>query len=131
MDPISLTVAALGAGLSTGLALVGVTVATVDALRPAPGTGEAAGTPFYLLTAGTLAGLVVAGVVTWRLLAPLGSTYRRGGFALVSAFATVPTMLVYPPLHSVFGRPALLLVAALAGAAALLLFRRARNLAAS
>jgi hypothetical protein len=106
-------------------------VAAVDALRPAAGAGEAAGTPFYLLTAGTVAGVVLAGVVAWRLLAPLDSTYRRGGFALVSAFATVPAMLVYPLLHSVFGRPALLGVAALAGGAALLLSRRARNLAAS
>jgi hypothetical protein len=132
MDPISLATAALGAGLFTGLALVGVTLAGVDALRPAPGTGEtAAGAPFYLLTAGTLGGLVLAGLVTWRLLAPLESTYRRGGFALVSAFATVPAMLVYPLLHEAFGRAALLATAALAGGAALLLTRRARHLAAS
>jgi hypothetical protein len=133
MDPVSLAVAALGAGLSAGLALVGVTVAGLDAIRPPPGTGEAAalGAPLYLLAAGTLGGLILAGVVTWRLLAPLDSTYRRGGLALVSAFATVPAMLVYPPLHAVLGATALLAAAALAGGAALLLSRRARRIAAS
>ncbi|HEY7479259.1 MAG TPA: hypothetical protein VH680_01985 [Gemmatimonadales bacterium] len=132
MDPISLAAAALGAGLFTGLALVGVTVAGVDALRPTPGTGEAAaGARFYLLTAGTLGGLVLAGLVTWRILAPLESTYRRGGLAIVSAFATVPAMLVYPALHAAFGRAAMLATAALAAGAALLLSRRARHLAGS
>ena len=131
MDPVSLAATALGAGLSAGLAVVGATVAALDAMRPAPGAGDAAvGAPLYLLAAGTLGGLVLAGVVTWRLLAPLDSTYRRGGLALVSAFATVPAMLVYPPLDAVLGTPALLAAAALAAVAFLLLSRRARRMAA-
>ncbi len=40
MDPISLAATALGAGLSAGLALVGVTVAAIAAVRPAGGGGE-------------------------------------------------------------------------------------------
>jgi hypothetical protein len=131
MDPVSLAATALGAGLSAGLALVGITVAALDAVRPPPGTPNLAnGAPVYLLAAGTLGGLVLAGVVAWRLLAPLDSTYRRGGLALVSAFATVLGMQVYPLLDSVFGTPALLSAAALAGLAALVLSRRARRLAA-
>ncbi len=101
MDPVALAATALGAGLSAGLALVGVTVAALDALRPPPGAPDAAaGAPLYLLAAGTLGGLVLAGVVAWRLLSPLDSTYRRGGLALVSAFATVLVMQVYPLLHA-------------------------------
>lgn len=132
MDPVSLAATAIGAGLSAGLALVGVTVAALDAVRPPPGSADPAlGAPLYLLAAGTLGGLVLAGVVAWRLLAPLDSTYRRGGLALVSAFATVPVMQVYQPLDAAFGTTALLVTAALATVVALLLSRRARRMAAA
>jgi hypothetical protein len=132
VDPVSLAATAIGAGLSAGLALVGVTVAALDAVRPPPGSADPAlGAPLYLLAAGTLGGLVLAGVVAWRLLAPLDSTYRRGGLALVSAFATVPVMQVYQPLDAAFGTTALLVTAALATVVALLLSRRARRMAAA
>jgi hypothetical protein len=131
VDPVSLAAAALGAGLSAGLALVGATVAAVDAVRPPPGTADPAlGAPLYLLAAGTLGGLVLAGVVAWRLLAPLASTYRRGGLALVSAFATIVVMQIYRPLDAAYGPPALLAGAALACALAWILTRRARRIAA-
>ena len=131
MDPVSLVATALGAGLSAGLALVGATVAAIAVLRPPEGTTQPAlGAPLYLLLAGTLGGLVFAGVVAWRLLAPLRSTYRRGGFALVSAFATVVFMQIYRPLDAAFGPPALLAAAATASGLAWWLARRARRMAA-
>ncbi len=128
MDPVALATTALGAGVAAGLALIGVTVAGVEAIRPAPGDY---GAPLYLLAAGTLGGLVLSGVVTWWLLASFPSTYRRGGLAMVSGFATVPAMLIYPPIHAALGSPALLAVAALAATLALVLIRRARRLAAA
>jgi hypothetical protein len=132
MDPVSLAAVALAAGLSAGLALVGATVAAIAALRPPPGTTEPAlGAPLYLLLLGTLGGLVLAGVVAWRLLAPLESTYRRGGLAIVSAFATVLGMQIYRPLDAAFGIPALLLAAGIAAASAWALARRARRMAAA
>jgi hypothetical protein len=132
VDPVALAATALGAGLSAGLALVGATVAALDAVRPPPGTAEPAlGAAFYLLAVGTLGGLVLAGVVAWRLLAPLDSTYRRGGLALVSAFATVPIMQLYRPLDVAFGTPALVAAAALAAGAAWVLSRRARRIGAT
>ena len=132
MDPVPLAVTALGAGLSAGLAMVGATVAALAAVRPPPGSAEPSlGAPLYLLAAGTLGGLVLAGVVAWRLLAPLDSTYRRGGLALVSAFATVLLMQLYRPLDAAFGTPALLAAAALAAGVAWLLSRRARRIAAT
>jgi hypothetical protein len=132
VDPVALAATALGAGLSAGLALVGATVAALDAVRPPPGTAEPAlGAAFYLLAVGTLGGLVLAGVVAWRLLAPLDSTYRRGGLALVSAFATVPIMQLYRPLDAAFGTPALVAAAALAAGAAWVLSRRARRIGAT
>ena len=132
MDPVSLVATALGAGLSAGLALVGATVAATAALRPPAGTTEPAlGAPLYMLFFGTLGGLVVAGAVVWWLLRPLESTYRRGGLALVSAFATVVLMQIYRPLDAAFGIPALLAGSAVAAVLALLFARRARRMAAS
>jgi hypothetical protein len=132
MDPVSLVVAALGAGLSAGLALVGATVAATAALRPTAGTTEPAlGAALYILLFGTLAGLLLAGVVAWRLLRPLQSTYRRGGLAMVSAFATVVLMQIYRPLDAAFGVPALVGGAVLTAGLAWLLARRARRMAAS
>ena len=127
MDPIGLAAAALGAGIAAGLALVSATVASLDLVRsPAAGTPDL-GAPFALLVAGTLGGLLLASITTWSLLGPIGSAYRRGGLALVSAFATVVLMLVTMPLDHYFGRAGLLGLAAVAAAAALLLARRARR----
>ncbi len=129
MDPVALAATAVTAGLSSGLAIVGVTVAALAALRPPPGISDpATGAPLLLLAIGTLGGLVLAGVVAWHLLAPLDSTYRRGGLALVSAFATVVLMQFYRLLDAALGTPALLAAAALAGLVALLLFRRAKRI---
>jgi hypothetical protein len=131
MDPVSLVAAALGAGLSAGLALVGATVAATAALRPPAGANEPAfGAPLYILLFGTLGGLLLAGVVAWRLLRPLQSTYRRGGLAMVSAFATVALMQIYRPLDAAFGVPALLGGAGLSAGLAWLLARLARRMAA-
>ncbi len=130
MDPVALAATAVAAGLSSGLAIVGVTVAALAGLRPPPGTADpATGAPLFLLAVGTLGGLVLAGVVAWLLLAPLESTYRRGGLAMVSAFATVVLMQLYRLLDAAFGAPGLLTAAALAGIVALLLFRRGRRMA--
>ena len=131
MDPVSLVAAALGAGLSAGLALVGATVAATAALRPPAGATEPAlGAPLYILLFGTLGGLLLAGVVAWRLLRPIQSTYRRGGLAMVSAFATVLLMQIYRPLDAAFGVPALLGGAVLSAGLAWLLARLARRMAA-
>jgi hypothetical protein len=132
MDPVALAFTAVGAGLAAGLAVVGGTVAALDAMRPAAGSAAAPlGLPLFVLAAGTLGGLVLAGVVTWRLLAPLQSTYRRGGLAMVAAFATVPVMQLYQPLDGLLGTRALLGAAAIAATAAWLLGRRARRMAAA
>lgn len=132
MDPLALAAAAMGAGVAAGLAVVGATVAALAAVRPPPGTSEPAlGLPLFMLLAGTLGGLLLAGILTWRLLAPLPSTYRRGGLALVTAFATVPLMQGYRPLDAALGPGALLAAAALAAGAAWLLARRARRIAAA
>ena len=75
---------------------------------------------------GTLAGLVLSGAVAWRLLSPLGSAYRRGGLAMVSAFATVIAMLLCIPVNQLLGHSGLGGLSVLSLLASLLLARRAR-----
>jgi hypothetical protein len=111
--------------------MVSATTLAVDAVRPAAGSPPDVAGPFYLLLGGTLAGLALAGVVAWRLLAPLGSAYRRGGLAMVSAFATVIAMLLCIPVNQLLGHPGLGGLIALSLVASLLLARRARVAAAA
>jgi hypothetical protein len=128
VDPVRLALLAMGSGMAFGLAAVSLTVLGVDLVRPAtPTPAFAAGPVFYLLVFGTLGGLVLAGVVAWLLLAPILSTYRRGGLSVVTAFATVLPMLLCMAANQLAGRAGL---AALAGAAfllAILLAARARR----
>ena len=126
-DPVGLAATAMAAGVALGLAVIGVTVLGVDTLRPRTASAGGPGLALYLLLLGTAGGAVAAGGATWRLLGPIGSTYRRGGFALVSAFATLVLMLVFVPVNQALGRPGLGVAAALSAALSVLLLRRARR----
>jgi hypothetical protein len=130
VDPIRLTLLAMGSAIAFGLALVSATVIGVDLLRAgAPSQPASGGAPLYLLFFGTLAGLCAAGAVAWRLLAPILSTYRRGGLSLASAFATVVVMLLCIPVHQIAGRAGLIGLGITALLVAFLLGRRARRTA--
>ncbi|HET6578668.1 MAG TPA: hypothetical protein VFG66_10105 [Gemmatimonadales bacterium] len=129
MGPVSFAMSAMGSAVAFGLAIVSATVLGVDVLRPATLPADpAVGSPFYLLVFGTIAGLLLAGVVAWHLLAPILSIYRRGGLSVVSAFATVLAMLLCIPVHQLAGRTGLGALIALALLVSLLLARRARRL---
>ena len=125
MDPIRLAAVAVGSAVALGLAVVTATTLVVDALRPSPGGAPDLGAPFQLLLWGTVAGIASAALVAWLLLAPLPSAYRRGGLALVSAFATVLAMLLCIPVNQTLGRPGLAGLIALSLVASALLARRA------
>ena len=131
MDPLGLAAGAVGSAVALGLAVVTATTLAVDAVRPPPGDAPDLNAPFHLLLWGTFAGIALAGVVAWRLLAPLPSAYRRGGLSLVSAFATVIAMLVCIPVNQTLGRPGLACLIALSLAISALLARRARAAAAA
>jgi hypothetical protein len=118
----------MGSGMAFGLAAVSVTVLGVDYLRPeAPSSNVASGPAFYLLMFGTVFGLVLAGAVAWRLLAPVPSTYRRGGLSLVTAMATILPMLLCMAANQLGGRAGLVGLALLALLVAALLAGRARR----
>ena len=130
MGPLRLALLAMGAAVATGLATVSATVLGVDLLKAgAPSDAPQLGAPLYLLFFGTLAGLFCAGVVAWRLLSPVLSTYRRGGLSIVSAFGTVVAMLLCIPAHQLGGRPGLIALGGVALLASLVLARGARRAA--
>jgi hypothetical protein len=116
-----------GAGALLGLGIISATVFGVDAIRAGRGAGNL-DTSFYRLAGGTFAGILAAGGLTWRLLAPVGSPYRRGALSIVCSFATILLMLVCIPVHQLWGRAGLLALLALSVALAALLSHRARRL---
>ncbi len=125
MDPIRLAALAMGSAVAFGLAVVSATVLGVDLLKPAAPSGTPdLGAPLYLLFFGTLAALLLAGVVAWQLLSPILSTYRRGGLSVVSGLATVLAMLLCIPVHQLGGRAGLM---ALGASALLVSFGLARG----
>lgn len=115
--------------LSAGLTVVTATVLLVDALRGGE-YPENLTLRLYLLFGGTLSGVLMAAWAAWRLLQPIASTYRRGGLAMVSGFATVLLMLVCIPVNQLLGRSGLVALLALSATAAILLAKRARRLGA-
>ena len=124
LGPFGLVATSMACALCLGLLLITATLLGVDALR-VQGGAAALDQSFYLLVAGTLGGIFLAGYATWHLLAPVPSTYRRGGLAMVCGFATVLVMLVCVPVHQFLGRTGLCLLLIVCGGLAILLGRRA------
>lgn len=115
---------------SAGLLVITATVLGVDALRTNSGPADL-NLSFYLLVGGTLFGILLAAYAAWHLLAPVDSTYRRGGLSIVSAFATTAIMLICIPIHQLLGRTGLLVLLCLSGVTTLALARHARRLGGS
>ncbi len=118
---------ALLCAISTGLTVITATVLVADELRSRYGSVNLE-PRLYWIFAGTLAGILLAGLVAWRLLEPVTSTYRRGGLAMVSAFATVVLMLICTRIFELFGRGGLLTFLGLCAATSVLLAYRAQRL---
>lgn len=119
--------AALASSVLTGLTAITATVLIADALRSRHGSANLE-FRFYLIAGGTIAGLVLAGFVAWRLLQPIASTYRRGGLAMVAAFATVVLMLVCTGVFEFFGRAGLLSLLGFSAVTSAVLAFQARRL---
>ena len=118
---------ALACAVAAGLIVVTATVLLVNELREGAHP-ESVTLRLYVLFGGTLAGIVTAAWVAWRLLGPIASDYRRGGLAMVSGFSTVLLMLICIPINQLFGRAGLIILLALSGIVAATLGRRARRL---
>jgi hypothetical protein len=116
----------VAAAVALGTSVVALALYGVQALLAGAAPSESPVTrgpaPLLLFT-GTLAGLCVAAGVTWTRLRPVDSYYRRGGLAIVAAFATFVMAVLAAPLHHFLGAWALLALGAIAGTAGLLLLR--------
>lgn len=126
-DRAGLAFLAMAFSVTLGIGIITIALWVVSTLLidvPARDTPVIDGAPFYVLVGGTLLGIALAGFTTWTLLAPVRSTYRRGGLSLVSAFATTAGMLVAMPVNQLAGRTGLVSLVAFCGLVALLLSRR-------
>jgi hypothetical protein len=128
--PLAFLATALSSAISVGLMMITATVLAVDSMRHG-GVPASLNLAFFLLVGGTLAGVLIAAFAAWRLLAPIGSAYRRGALTIVCAFATVLLMLICIPVNQVLGRTGLLVLLGLFAIAAVILARRARRLGAN
>jgi hypothetical protein len=117
--PFGFIATSIGCALSLGLLVITATLLEVQTTRAA-GT-RSTDAAFYLLVGGTLAGIFIAGFAAWHLLAPIPSTYRRGGLSMVCGFATVILMLICVPVHEFLGRNGLYALLGLAGASTVIL----------
>ncbi|MGH7628327.1 MAG: hypothetical protein ACREOF_02895 [Gemmatimonadales bacterium] len=84
-----------------------------------------------LLIVGMIGGPLLGALITFWLLGPLDSLYRRVGLALVSGFATFVAMFAGMPVHQAFGQPGLAAFALLFAVTGAAFFARARQAAGS
>jgi len=124
---VGFVAAVVASAVSVGLLVISGTVLAVDALRSGTNPSDL-DLSFYLLVGGTLSGIMLAAYAAWRLLAPVGSAYRRGGLSMVCAFATILLMLICIPVNQLFGRTGLLLLLVVSGLAAAASARQARRM---
>lgn len=80
-----------------------------------------------LLLIGMVGGPLLGAFISFGLLEPLTSLYRRGGLAIVSAFAAFVAMFAGMPVHQAFGQTGLAVFAILFGLAGAAFFARARQ----
>jgi hypothetical protein len=128
-DFVPLAMAGTGFGI-----ILGATVITgalwllriIQAATPAADTLDLGSAPAVILFGGTVGGMLAAATGTWRALRPVNSTWRQGGFAMVSAFASLVVSVLAVPADSYLG-PWGVLGLVLAGAA--LAWRLARAVA--
>ena len=130
-DRIGTAVLAMGSGAAAAVTWFAVltsiqlrilehsTAKTVAEINP-----QAADTNFMIV--GMLLGMVFAAAVAWTLMFPIPSSYRRGGLAMVAAFAgTVIAGILTSAARVLGGAPILVAIAIVACGLALWLGRRA------
>jgi len=130
-DPVSLVFRALPCGLAVGVgcqAMVTWTVRTLQLGVPPSPTVSLSSPPAVVLLAGTLGGILVAGLVCWRMLSPIANPWRQGMLSVIAGLGSFTISLVTRPIDQSFGRPGLLMLAGICGLIALLLVRRAPTL---
>jgi hypothetical protein len=126
-DYVPLAFNGMAFGILVGTGVISAFLWAVRSLQagaPPSDTPDLSSPAAILLLIGTPVGMLAAAVLTWRALAPVGSTYRQGGLAMVSAFATLVVSLLAAPLDMAFGRVGLLGLLGACGLLAWLFWRR-------
>ena len=129
-DYVPLAFNGMAFGILAGTGVISAFLWAVRSLQvgaPMADTPDLGSPAAILLLIGTPAGMLIAALLTWRVLAPVGSTYRQGGLALVSAFATLVVSLTAAPVDMAFGRMGLVALSACCGLLAWLFWRRAER----
>ena len=104
-----------------------VTALGFDMLGPRSSTPGAA--HVLLLIVGMVGGPLLGAALTFWLLEPVPSLYRRGGLAIVAAFAAFVAMFAGMPVHQAFGQLGLAGFALLFAVTGAAFFARARQAA--
>jgi hypothetical protein len=126
-EHVGLALRAMATGALAGLGAVSTVMWLVRTLQlsgAAPRAPDPSDMIATLVLFGWLGGAVLGAATAWSLMAPMTSTYRRGGFAMVAGFGTLLLAFVTAPIDSFFGRWGLLGVAAVAALLILSLLRR-------
>ena len=129
-DQIGLAVRAVGAAFCTAISWLGfvtwgtLAVAGPDAAVPA-GQIDPGSAHVNLLLYGFSSCLAVTGLVGWRLLRPVGSTWRRGGLSMVGVLGGISLGMLATFLARELGGASALLGTGIGGAVLALLLARA------
>jgi len=126
-DPVSLVFRALPFGVAVGVgcqAMVTWTVRTLQTGAPAGAKPSLDSAPALVLLIGTLLGLVIAGLATWRALAPIENPWRQAMLSIIASLGSFAVSLVTLPIDRTFGRTGLLVLAGACGLIAMLLGQR-------
>lgn len=129
-DHLGLALRSVAAGTMAGLGLVSAVlwlVRTLQTTGVAPQDPGPADLVANLVLLGWFGGAAAGGVAAWTLMAPIPSTYRRGGLAMVAGFGTLLLALVTAPVDKLLGPAGLLGLVALAALAFMVIVRRRRG----
>jgi hypothetical protein len=133
-DFVPLALAGMGFGVSLGATVTLVALwllRMIQASTPAADTLDLGSAPAMLLFGGTVGGMLAGAAGTWRALRPVASTWRQGGLAMVTAFATLVVSLLAVPVDTSFGHWGVLALAVLGAALAWRLSRAVARAAAA
>ncbi len=124
-DTVSLVLGAIGYGLLVGLAIQSVVTWTVRGM-PVVDPPTLSSGPALVLLIGTFGGMLLAGLATWRRLAPIRNPWRQTMLGIIAGLGSLVLSLLTIPIDRGLGRPGLLGLAALAAAGGGWLAWRAR-----
>ena len=106
-DPVGTAIASIGAGATSGAAVMAAGVLAVRLLQRGDPGGLSTDTTGMLLSVTVTVGLLVAVFTGWFLSRAIDDRWRRGVTAGLAVFGTVLLSVVAAPIDMVAGAPGL------------------------